>query len=242
MVHFVGSLSCANSFADDHYHKELALLRKPGALARRLVDIDRTKALRRIYIMGCGRSGTWLLTDAMSTFKDIEVVPAELVVEHFGLFQTHRSTLVLKRDFQAYKTIKEIPEQIQIVYIVRHPFEVLTSNLPGSQRPYHILPDRWLGEMSALQYLCDAGRKNSSIIRFEDLVNKPDEVQARLATFFNLQTEVSIDTVVKLAKNVIDKHKRDSEKVRYLQRIKPDLGHMLSWVANTYQYDVSLPA
>jgi len=242
MIHAVGLPTSANEFTDDIYHKELARLREPGALAKRLTDIDRTKATRRIYIMGCGRSGTWLLTTVMCTYKDVEVVGVELIVEHFGLFQTDRSTLILKRDYRAYQTIKEIPQQIEILYIVRHPFEVLTSHLASSQRPYHILPDRWLGEMSALQWLSAADRKKTKIIRYEDLVGAPDQMHAELATFFNLQIEVPIDTVVKISKDATDKHKRDADKIRYLQKIKPDLGDMLSWVASTYHYDVSLPA
>ena len=242
MVRFVGLPVSENDFTDDIYHKELARLRKPGALADRLTEIDRVKLFRRIYIMGCGRSGTWLLTDVMSTFDDVEVVKAELIVEHFGLFETDRSTLILKRDSQAYKTIKEIPAQIKIVYILRHPFDVLTSYLPVSQRPYHILPDRWLGEMSALQYLSAAGRKDTKIIRFEDLVVRPFDLHADLATFFNLKIAVPIDNVVKISKDTIGKHGREPDKIHYLQKIKPDLEPMLSWVADTYQYDVSLPA
>jgi hypothetical protein len=231
----------ANERPEDVYHKELARLRKPGALGKRLIEFDRIKPVRRIYIMGCGRSGTWLLTGVMSSFKDVEVVGAELTVEHFGLFQTDRSTLILKRDSRAYQTIKDIPQQIEIVYIVRHPFEVLTSHLAGSQRSYHILPDRWLGEMSALQYLFATRRENAKIVRFEDLVSSPVELHAELATFFDLQIEVPIDKVADISKDAIGKHKQSVDKIRYLQRIKPDLGDMLSWVANTYHYDVSLP-
>ena len=211
-----------------------------GALEKRLTDIDKTKAFRRIYVMGCGRSGTWLLTGVMSTFNDVEIVAKELAIEHFGLFQTNRSILILKRDSVAYQRIKEIPQQIEIVFIVRHPFDVLTSYLPISRRPYHILPHRWLGEMLALQYLLDAGRKNTKIIRYEDLVSKPVESQTELAKFFTLQIRLPLNQVVKMDQNKIGKYKLDTTKIEYLQRIRSDLGDMLSWVAKTYNYDVSL--
>jgi hypothetical protein len=240
MVQLIKLLAPRNESTQDLYDKELKRLMKKGALEKRLTDIDKTKAFRRIYVMGCGRSGTWLLTGVMSTFNDVEVVVKELAVEHFGLFQTDRSILILKRDSVAYQRIKEIPQQIEIVFIVRHPFDVLTSHLPISRRPYHILPHRWLGEMLALQYLLDTGRKNTKIIRYEDLVSKPVESQRELARFFTLQIRVPLDQVVKMDQSSIGKYKLDTTKIQYLQRIKPDLGDMLSWVAKTYNYDVSL--
>ena len=94
--------------------------------------------------------------------------------------------------------------------------------------------------MLALQYLLDSGRKNTKIIRYEDLVSKPAELQMELANFFTLKIRVPLDQVVKMNQNSIGKYKLDTTKIQYLQRIKPELGDMLSWVAKTYNYDVSL--
>jgi hypothetical protein len=246
-----------NERLQDLYEKELIRFREQGVLERQLTDIDRIRPIRRIYVMGCGRSGTWLLTSVMSTFKDTEVVPKELIFEYFGLFVTSCSVLVLKRDHAAYHRVKEIPESIEIAHIVRHPFDVLTSHLPISQRPYHILPDRWLGEMTALHDLMDTGRKNTKIIRYEDLVSKPLESQSDLASFFGLRVGVSIDEFYtvsnnpteataatrgarKIDVNSINKHKRDPKKIEYLKMITPGLGRMLEWVGKAYNYDVSL--
>jgi hypothetical protein len=246
-----------NERIQDLYEKELLRLKEPGALERQLIDIDRASPFRRIYVMGCGRSGTWLLTNVMSTFKDTEVVPNELIFEYFGLFVTSCSVLVLKRDNAAYQRVEEIPESIEIAYIVRHPFDVLTSHLPISQRPYHILPHRWLGEMLALQYLMDTGRKNTKIIRYEDLVSKPLESQSGLASFFGLRVGVSIDDLRTVSNNPteataatraarkidvssIGKHKCNPKKLEYLKKIRPRLERMLEWVGKAYNYDVSL--
>ena len=49
--------------------KKLLRFYKNGALDARLTQIDSDRPIKRIYIMGCGRSGTWLLTAAMSTFQ-----------------------------------------------------------------------------------------------------------------------------------------------------------------------------
>jgi hypothetical protein len=54
------------------HNKELLRLKQP-TLQQRLADIDKRKLLRRIYVMGCGRSGTWPLTHAMASLLDVEV-------------------------------------------------------------------------------------------------------------------------------------------------------------------------
>ncbi len=191
----------------------------------------------------------------MGTFQETEVLLRELAFEYFGLYATSGSALVLKRDHVAYERIEDIPECIEIAYILRHPFDVLTSHLPSSNRPYHILPDRWLGEMTSLRYLLDTGRKHTKIIRYEDLVRAPRETQADLAKFFKLRVGASIDELYTSSNNPsegashlartidvrsIDKYKHDPKKIEYLKTIKPSLGQTLQWVAETFSYDVSL--
>jgi hypothetical protein len=237
------------------YENWLFRLRDPRILQKQLTKIDRTGPFRRIYVMGCGRSGTWLLTHVMNTFNDTDVVLKELTVEFFGVLVPDRPILVLKRDHIAYQRIEQIPECIEIAYIVRHPFDVLTSHLPSSNRPFHILPERWLGEMRALHYLLDSRRKMTKIIRYEDLVRKPVEGQSKLADFFQLSIGVSIDTLYTSSNNSteapthlsrkidiysIEKYKRDQKKLDYLRRVRPELGQMLDWVGKTYEYDISL--
>ena len=240
-------------FAQNLCETELKRLSQPAALEQRLSDLNKIKNFRRIYVMGCGRSGTWLLTGVMNTLDDLEVIAKELPIEHFGLYSTDRSVLVIKRDSAAYQRVKEIPSMIELAYIVRHPFDVLTSYLASSGRPYHILPPRWLGEMFALQYLVTSGRKNTKIVRYEDLVIQPVATQRELASYFNLRIKTPIDQFVtgskdasgrivwrKIDQSAIGKHKSDPTKIEYLEKIKPQLGDTLKWVADTYHYDVSV--
>jgi|tagenome__1003787_1003787.scaffolds.fasta_scaffold20984135_4 hypothetical protein len=237
------------------YDQELDRLKDPTALERRLTEMTKRRPFRRIYVMGCGRSGTWVLTHVMSTLKDTDVVLRELAFEYFGLLATRSAALVLKRDHLAYQRIEQIPECIEIAYIVRHPFDVLTSHLPGSGRPFHILPQRWLGEMTALRYVQNTGRKQTKVIRYEDMVTDPVKVQSDLGEFFGLSRALSMDDFYtsssnasegpmhrsrKLDPNSINKHKHDPEKVKYLKEIKPGLGEMLEWVGDVYRYDISL--
>ena len=244
-----------NEPAQALYDKELLRLREPGALQRRLAEIDKGKSFRRIYVMGSGRSGTWLLTHVMGTFSDVEVVRKELPVEYFGLLITELPVLVLKRDRDAYQWTQQIPANIEIVYIVRHPYDVLTSHLPPFPRPYFITPERWVGQLTALRSLVESQRNNVQIIRYEDLVSYPVEWQGKLADSFRLKIQTPIDVLLTISNNPtesplyrsrkldtssIGKHKRDPAKLAYLAEIKPQLGDILGWVGKVYDYDLEL--
>jgi hypothetical protein len=236
---------------------QLNWLSKPGNLESRLRDMDKDRRLNRVFVMGCGRSGTWLLAGVMTTFSDVTVVYRELSVEHFGLLSTDSAGLVLKRAWDSYMRIEEIPERIGIAYIVRHPYDVLTSHNPATGRIYHVMPDQWLGEALALQYLLASKRKNTAIIRYEDLVLKPDAAQENLGSFFHMQIGSSVSDIAETFKppaetaaamhgvrpidgQSVDRHKSSPMHRDYLRAIRPRLGRSLDWVAQAFDYDLSL--
>ena len=236
---------------------QLNWLSQPGNLETRLRDLDKDRRLNRVFVMGCGRSGTWLLAGVMTTFRDVTVVYRELSVEHFGLLSTDSAGLVLKRAWDSYLRIREIPERIGIAYIVRHPYDVLTSHNPATGRAYHVMPDQWLGETLALQYLVANKRNNTKIIRYEDLVSNPDDAQKGLGSFFHLQIGSSMNDITETFKppartaaamhgvrpidrQSVDRHKSSPIHRDYIRAIRPRLGRTLDWVAQTFDYDLSL--
>lgn len=236
----------------------VASLSEPGALAQRLAEIDRKRAFKRIFLMGCGRSGTWLLTAAFSTLGEVDILAEESPVEAFGLFATDQKALLIKREAVSYRRVEQLPDSIEIAMIVRHPFAVLTSHNPLSGRDRHIRPDRWLGEMLALQYLVDTCRPATLITRYEDLVADPDAAQARLSAAFALPVRHPMSSIGETFRtapagaisamhglrpidgNSLEKYKEDPEKLAYLRSIRPRLGRLLTWVADEYGYDVEL--
>lgn len=255
MAEFINLGGSGPPLTEARCEAELRRLTEPGALQRRLQDIDKARSFRQIYILGCGRSGTWLLTHVIGTLSDVDVLREELEIAYFGLLTTQQSALAFKRNAGAYRTIKAIPETIEIAYVIRHPYDVLTSHLPGSGRPYHILADRWLGEMEALKHLVDTGRRNVKIIRYEDLVANPVETQSDLAKFFGLSIATPITELVTISNNPtegpkhryrkldvssINKHQHDVGKLSYLRNIRTSLGQMLEWVGSNYDYDISI--
>ena len=150
----------------------------------------------QIYIMGCGRSGTTLMLALMSCFEDTFTlvddakVPGEDDYQAFeriaGQSERHH---VIKRSSGAYKVATEIPREIGLVYMVRHPLDVMTSTLNYRQQQYenYIPPDRWLAEAEALRAVIESGRSNCLVVSYEQLVTSPDATQEIMATSFGLE-------------------------------------------------------
>lgn len=235
----------------------LGALEKPGALQARLEEMDRAGARNRLYLMGCGRSGTWLLTGLMHSYADMAVVAKELSVEHFGILTTRSSNMLIKRAWNSYETVEAIPAQIGIIYIVRHPYAVLTSFNPVIPREYYISSGRWLGEMMALKYLVETGRPNFAVIRYEDLVTDPAGTQQKIAQQFNLQIVADHDAALQKLEQVpeavkamhglrnidrssLEKFRNDPRKLEYLRSLQSRLEPILSWSAQTFGYDIGL--
>jgi hypothetical protein len=251
------SANSKNLNLDIWEQKELIQISELNELSKRISFLDQTNPTRRIFIMGCGRSGTWLLTALFSTMSEIHLVPIETTPFRFGLYATRSKNLVLKRDHLSYLDIEKIPECINIAYIIRHPFDVLTSHNLTTQKKYHIDSKRWLGEMKCLKYLVDTKRLNTKIIRYEDLVFNPSKTQIEISEFFKLKINKSTDKIVssfnappeavlamhglrKIDTNSLYKFKSNLDKIEYIKNIKSNLSPMLDWVASEYNYDLNL--
>jgi hypothetical protein len=238
-------------------HQELTRLSEPGELAKRIAYLDKLRPINRIFIMGCGRSGTWLLTALFSTMSETNVIPVETSPMRFGLYMTSAKNLVMKRGHLSYLNIDKMPESIKIAYVIRHPFDVLTSHNPTTEKKYHIDPERWLGEMTALKYLIEHKRASTLIIRYEDLVINPIETQTKIAHYFGMEIEKSVDEIIstfsaspeavlamhglrKIDTNSLYKYINNSESLEYLKKIKSNLEPMLSWVSEMYGYNLKL--
>ncbi len=233
-------------------------LKLPGALVQRLAQIDESQYRQRIFLMGCGRSGTWLLTSLMYCFENIQVITEEFPVEVFGVIKTVQPNVVVKRAWNSYLFLDRIPKSIGILHILRHPFDVLTSHNPTTGRKFHITPTRWLGEMRALKQLMGADRSNLLVIKYEDLVQDPQAAVAKIGNKFGLTqakdptqvlSEVQLPDEARLAmhgvrpieQKSVGRYRNDPELVKYLATVIPELEAALNWVATTFNYDLSLP-
>lgn len=238
--------------------KHIARFATPGALETRLDQIDGFRPIERIFIMGCGRSGTWLLTGLMSTFNDVCVVAKETPVELFGQLTSTGQTLILKRNGVAFKRFTDIPARIKIAYIIRHPFDVLTSRHPATKRRlYHITPTRWAGEMEALRAALESGREHLCVVRYEDLVTDSGATEKKLSDELGLKPKMPVQDfttafrpskrasramhgIRRIDSQSLYKYKNDPERIAYLKSIEPQLGETLDWVASRFGYDTGL--
>jgi hypothetical protein len=228
--------------------------------AELLARKDRGQAVKRIFVMGCGRSGTWLLYALLSMAKDAHVLFEEVDVGRFGRIASPEPVHILKRDQKSYVTAASIPASISVVWIVRHPFDVVTSRHPEKtwKIPFHIDAKRWNGEMDALRHFLEERRPNGLVVRYEDLVNSPEPTMSRIAGAFGLELSASIGEFAdraqvpanvreimhglrSIAPQSVERWRSDPELVRRVHDIVPQIAERLDWASQCFGYDVSLP-
>lgn len=155
----------------------------------------RRSGRRLMFIAGCARSGTSLLKQLMAVFADTAVFPRERTVWHLlEMADLADTTLVVKRTSECHRSLHRLPSDVDLVYCVRHPYDCLTSSHPQTMkfRPYHVTRDRWFAEYAALGRLRRTQPdRRICFVRYEDLVTRPDEVQATIAAWAGLACDAS---------------------------------------------------
>jgi hypothetical protein len=142
-----------------------------------------------IFIAGCARSGTTLLLNLMSCFENTFVRPKETHFDFFRRVDLPDGPVVAKRNKTTYKTLPTLPAEIQLVYMLRHPLDTLTSYHPKfPAKKYYVTEQRWRQEYYALRSL-RINQPNRPIVyvRYCDLVTTPDSVQKFLANELGLE-------------------------------------------------------
>ncbi|MGI9406478.1 MAG: tetratricopeptide repeat protein, partial [Hyphomicrobiaceae bacterium] len=232
------------------YDRALAL---ESGFVDRLRQIDNGKARKRLFIAGCGRSGTWLLDRMMSCFDDIWQAENEYHYGHFARITSEKPVHLLKRSMSSHRDLHLLPAEIGLLYIIRHPFDVLTST--HIDRDHHISPERWTKEIAALKRIID--RPNSIVVRFEDLVTDANAVQTRIGVQWGLvarqpftefhKTAVTTEFVAQSMNglrapdpSVLGRYKKNRDHCGYCQSLTSELGTDLHWVADRFGYDLEL--
>jgi hypothetical protein len=162
--------------------------------AELLARQDGIRPVKRVFVMGCGRSGTWLLYALLSMAKDAYALFEEVDVGRFARIMSREPNQILKRDQKSYLAAARIPASIAVVWIVRHPFDVVTSRHPEKawKTPFHINAKRWNGEMDALRQFLEADRPNGHVVRYEELVSRPEPTMSHIARAVGLELSASI--------------------------------------------------
>jgi len=183
----------------------------------------------KLFIAGCGRSGTTLIRDLMNCFENTVVLMDDPYGEaEFTFFRdspSEKSNQVIKRSGYAWKTLAALPADVQLMYCVRHPFDTLTSTHPltRNMRRFHITEERWISEYKALQALRIAQpQRDIYVLRYEDLVREPDETQKKIANHFGLVASHAFSrnpSDIKVVTDSVEKWKKDPTLETHFQNI-----------------------
>ena len=202
---------------------------------------SRTRAL--FFIAGCARSGTTLLLELMSSFKDTYALTGE--ERHFSYFSNVESAaanLVLKRQSDTHLTLPDLPSETTLIYAVRHPFDTLTSHHPDflPHRRFHVSGRRWKAEYAALKRLrAKQPTRVIHYVRYCDLVTSPDAVQRTLATTLHLEIDCLFSkSGVHFFTLSIGKHRRDQRLESYLWLLPNELRQEIKQFCDEFGYEL----
>jgi hypothetical protein len=147
-----------------------------------------------IFIAGCARSGTSLTRGLMGCFEGVyapgghsdgEESPASGFERHAG----KAPHIILKRTADCHQTLPQLRTDVELLYCVRHPYDVLTSShrLTQEHRRFHVSRKRFIAEYKAFcQLRMRQPQRRVFVLRYEDLILNPDDTQQRIAAHFGL--------------------------------------------------------
>ncbi len=142
--------------------------------------------MKHLFITGCARSGTTLLTRLFHAFEGVELIDHEVSLDDFLAQTPNEGTLVGKR---TPRTILSVPlpkaelsqqaqalssEQVCVANLIRDGRDVVHVHFSGPR----VNVNRWIGCILQAQRFRGLVKLE---IRYEDLVAKADEVQARIS-------------------------------------------------------------
>lgn len=139
----------------------------------------------RVFLTGCGRSGTWLLTAMLNCIPDIRNAERETPLGAFLEMPNEPMIHLVKRPHDAYKHFDKIPPEIKVIHVVRHPFDVLCSRHRETER--FISLERLEAEHAAY-FAHLENRPNTLTVKYEDIVRHPDLVQKAVESVLNVRS------------------------------------------------------
>jgi 2-polyprenyl-3-methyl-5-hydroxy-6-metoxy-1,4-benzoquinol methylase len=199
--------------------------------------------MRRIYIAGCGRSGTTMMIRLFRTFADTHIHWKESPIGVFRTIRTDKAFLVVKRNSSTWRHIAKLDPDIHLLYMIRHPYDVLTSRHPKvKSAEFYITPERWTNEYDAM---LDVARMRSDsgrfiYVRYEDLVSEPDRVQLRIAAFAGQSIVKPFTQQLAFSTDSLRKHERNQSYLRYLAGLPPQTRSRIDAFCEQFDYDATL--
>ena len=210
----------------------------------RVFDRTRLKQPNGIFIAGCARSGTTLSRDLMACFDDTYVLAGEAPFSALLDLKRREANVVVKRTADSHELLSHLPAEIGLIYCVRHPFDVLTSQHPETmhERRFHVTTERWEAEYDGLLRLRRAQpRRVIHYLRYEDLVGGPDAAQQAIADAFGLVARLrfSSDPNNPIRRSSLRKWESNEEFRTYLQTLPRAFLARVETFCGEFGYDLS---
>jgi hypothetical protein len=154
---------------------------------------------RGIYVQGCARSGNTLMRElCVAGFAGAEALPLpgnrsecsfEFMVASLARSRAAGTVLVASRNRDASLAmdgalLRAHPE-VNVVWMLRHPFDVLTSFHGSEPDRFYVSPERMIASLD----LHEEFRHEPQVLtlRYEDLILQPQQTQGAIAAAFALE-------------------------------------------------------
>jgi hypothetical protein len=154
---------------------------------------------RGIFVQGCARSGNTLVRELCAAgFANAEALPLpqnrtecsfEFMLATLARTRPPSRILVASRNREASlamdrELLRAHPE-VQVVWMLRHPFDVLTSFHRSTPGRFYVSPERLIASLD----LHESFRHEAQVLtlRYEDVILHPQEAQNEIAAAFALE-------------------------------------------------------
>jgi hypothetical protein len=206
--------------------------------------------IKRVYIIGCSRSGTTMLHYAMIAFKNTILFDKETnlwsrpsISEVFTVYKeksdkTIPTFYVSKRhaewwqDKDLYKTIEHVSKyNVYIINIIRDPRDVLSSRHPYDKKRYYVEPWFWEKSVEASEFLMKnlGSYRNKLTVRYEDVVLNPKITEEILIENLGIELKENIKSWDNLKDN-LEKSDIDHKMIPYMHKLRNfDKGSIGNW-------------
>lgn len=195
------------------------------------------------FIVGCGHSGTTLLSAKLGNHPDVYNIGREtkIFLPNKGLYcsreivrewcfaaeQLEKSHVLEKtpKHVQAVERIKKILPDAKIVFIVRNPLDNCVS-LYNRYKNMKIAVKRYIQDNKATRKMRDAYPMSSYLVKYEDLTEHPEQTFKEVCKFLGLEWNSNI---LNQGETVYNKKKITSKNIairrdQVNKSIKPNTG------------------
>lgn len=142
---------------------------------------------RRIVICGPPRTGTTLLNECMKSFDNISIIDYESPALRYPYLSLGKDFILTKypMDILDIDNILTVYKNAWIIFMIRDPRDVIISKHYKEPDRYWVDFKEWNDSITIYERMSEYD--NKILIRYEDLINAPNEVQNNIREKLGLE-------------------------------------------------------